>query len=146
MTGTSRYKIVFLNGLDGLCSIEDTEAEIPTFYNDLGYINHIKPVCDKLNEQDQLIYCLKTESDKYKILFSRKEMDYINLRRTHMGLKDEIKELSGIRCDLIRELNKKDERIKELEEYIDCIDKSFADYYGMSMRNAEWFGFKGDVE
>ena len=50
-----RYKIVFLNGFDGLCSIEDTEAEIPTFYNDLGYINHIKPVCDKLNEQDEQI-------------------------------------------------------------------------------------------
>ena len=50
MTENKRYEIVFLNGLDGLCSIQDNEAEIPTFYNDLGYVNHIKPVCDLLNE------------------------------------------------------------------------------------------------
>ena len=41
MTENKRYEIVFLNGLDGLCSIQDNEAEIPTFYNDLGYVNHI---------------------------------------------------------------------------------------------------------
>lgn len=53
---TEKYKIVFLNGLDKLCSIEDTQAEIPTFYNDLSPdIGAIKPVCDLLNEQNNTI-------------------------------------------------------------------------------------------
>lgn len=61
-----KYEIVFLNGLDGLCSIQDTETEIPTFYNDLGYINHVKPVCDLLNEQDERIQELEKEKEEYK--------------------------------------------------------------------------------
>ena len=54
-----RYDLVFLNGLDGLCSIQDNETEIPTFYNDLGHVEAIKPVCDLLNEQDTEIIRLK---------------------------------------------------------------------------------------
>lgn len=38
------------------------------------------------------------------------------------------------------------ERLKEKEEYCDNICKSFEDYYGMNIENAEWFGFNGDVE
>jgi len=37
-------------------------------------------------------------------------------------------------------------RLKEKEEYCDNICKSFGDYYGMNIENAEWFGFNGDVE
>ena len=46
----------------------------------------------------------------------------------------------------IRELEKENERLKEKEEYCDNICKSFGDYYGMNIENAEWFGFNGDVE
>ena len=68
-----RYEIVFLNGLDKLCSIQDTEAEIPTFYNDLGYINHIKPVCDLLNDKEETIRELKKENmEYYKLINCRK--------------------------------------------------------------------------
>lgn len=80
MTG-EKYKIVFLNGLDGLCSIQDTEAEIPTFYNDLGYINHIKPVCDLLNEQEERIKKLESENKMLKTTISRNEV-YINQIKT----------------------------------------------------------------
>lgn len=52
--------------------------------------------------------------------------------------------------ELIQELetrNKRQyERLKEKEEYCDNICKSFEDYYGMNIENAEWFGFNGDVE
>ena len=37
-------------------------------------------------------------------------------------------------------------RLKEKEEYCDNICKSFGDYYGMNIENAEWFGFNGDVD
>ena len=50
-----RYKIVFLNGFNKLCSIQDTFARIPTFYNDLGYVGSVKPVCDLLNEKEEMI-------------------------------------------------------------------------------------------
>ena len=43
-------------------------------------------------------------------------------------------------------LNKQDERIQELENELNGIYKSYSDYYGMSIRNAEWYGFEGDVE
>ena len=46
----------------------------------------------------------------------------------------------------IRELEKENERLKEKEEYCDNICKSFGDYYGMNIENAEWFGFNGDTE
>lgn len=72
-----RYKLVFLNGLGGLCSIEDTEAEIPTFYNDLGYINHIKPVCDLLNEKEEKINKLEKENEQLKKELCNCEEDYI---------------------------------------------------------------------
>ena len=68
MMDDEKYKIVFLNGFDGLCSIQNTEAEIPTFYNDLGYIEHIEPVCDLLNEQDMEIKELTKEKERYKLL------------------------------------------------------------------------------
>lgn len=55
-----RYKIVFLNGLDGNCSIQDTDAKIPTFYNDLSYTySAVKPLCELLNEQDEEIKSLR---------------------------------------------------------------------------------------
>ena len=47
---------------------------------------------------------------------------------------------------LQRALNDEYIRLKEKEEYCDNICKSFGDYYGMNIENAEWFGFNGDVE
>ena len=45
-----RFRIVHLNlkRLD-MCDIQDTAQEIPTFYNDLGHINSVEPVCELLN-------------------------------------------------------------------------------------------------
>lgn len=57
-----RYKIVFLNGLDGNCSIQDTYAEIPTFYNDLGCcFGAVESLCGLLNEKEEEIQSLKRE-------------------------------------------------------------------------------------
>ena len=63
MVKDMRYRIVYLTGFDGLCSIQDTEAEIPTFYNDIGNIDTVKPVCDLLNEQDERIKTLLEDND-----------------------------------------------------------------------------------
>ena len=67
MTEKERYEICFLTGLNGPCSIQDTEAEICTFYNDLGYVQNIKPVCDRMNEQDKIIKELKKENTILKL-------------------------------------------------------------------------------
>ena len=47
---------------------------------------------------------------------------------------------------LRRALNDEYIRLKEKGEYCDNICKSFEDYYGMNIENAEWFGFNGDVD
>ena len=66
-----RYKIVFLKGLDGECSIQDTDAEIPTFYNDLSYIcSAVKPLCELLNEQDEEIKSLRFDKKQFHIAMS----------------------------------------------------------------------------
>ena len=65
------------------------------------------------------------------------------------GVSDEdikiIIDLLNEKEERIRELEKENERLKEKEEYCDNICKSFGDYYGMNIENAEWFGFNGDV-
>lgn len=62
LTENERYKVVFLNSIDGLCSIQDTDAEIPTFYNDLSYLcSSTRALCDLLNEKEHLI----KEQEKY---------------------------------------------------------------------------------
>ena len=45
-----RFKIVFSNLKRDTCDIQDTAQEIPTFYNDLGHICSVKPVCELLNK------------------------------------------------------------------------------------------------
>ena len=46
-----RYEILYLNGT---CHIQDMEAEILTYYNDLGEYCSVKPVCDLLNEKEAI--------------------------------------------------------------------------------------------
>ena len=65
MSDDKRFQIVYLNGLDKLCSIQDTSQSIPTFYNDLGLLQCIGPVCDLLNELDEEITELKTKNNRY---------------------------------------------------------------------------------
>lgn len=43
-----------------------------------------------------------------------------------------------------QELLKENIRLKKKEEYCDNLCKSFGDYYGMNIENAEWFGFNGE--
>ena len=43
-----RFTIVHLRNYD-ICDIQDNAQSIPTFYNDLGYIESVQPVCDLLN-------------------------------------------------------------------------------------------------
>ena len=50
-----RYKLVYLNGITNNSSIQDTDASVLTFYNDLGFYNAVKPVCDLLNAQNEKI-------------------------------------------------------------------------------------------
>lgn len=45
-----RFKIVFSNLKRDTCDIQDTAQEISTFYNDLGHICSVKPVCELLNK------------------------------------------------------------------------------------------------
>lgn len=71
-----RYKIVFLNGFNKLCSIQDTFARIPTFYNDLGYVGSVKPVCDLLNEKEERIKELEKE-----VLDLRAEVGRLNSKK-----------------------------------------------------------------
>lgn len=97
MTENKRYEIVFLNGLDKLCSIQDTEAEIPTFYNDLGHISTIKPVCDLLNEKEKIINKLKETIIKITLSYHQKHDNTI------VNLVDEVYEEDV--GDLFLELN-----------------------------------------
>lgn len=97
MNENKRYEIVFLNGLDKLCSIKDIEAEIPTFYNDLGYVSAIKPVCDLLNEKEKTINELKETIIKIAFSYHRKHDNTI------VNLVDEIYEEDI--GDLFLELN-----------------------------------------
>lgn len=60
MAEEERYKLVFLNGIDGSCSIQDNRAEIPTFYNDLSpYFGAVEALCDLLNEKEERIQKLE---------------------------------------------------------------------------------------
>ena len=95
-----RYEIVFLNGLDRLCSIQDTEAEIPTFYNDLGYINHIKPVCDLLNEQDSKIQRYKLAYNKLSLYVDANFDEYM----TQKKLNERIRELEKENAKLLNSI------------------------------------------
>lgn len=58
-----RFKIVFSNLKRDTCDIQDTAQEISTFYNDLGHICSVKPVCELLNklndENEQLRQMIK---------------------------------------------------------------------------------------
>lgn len=60
---TERYKIVHSRSLD-VCDIQDTHEEVPTFYNDLGHILSVQPVCDLLNEKETKIDELTEENQK----------------------------------------------------------------------------------
>ena len=64
-----RYKLVYLNGNMNNSSIQDTDAPVLTFYNDLGFYNAIKPVCDLLNTQNEKIEELEERNKRqYKRL------------------------------------------------------------------------------
>ena len=62
-----RFKIVHLNlkRLD-MCDIQDTAQEIPTFYNDLGYISSVEPVCELLNKLNDECKFLAKQRDYWK--------------------------------------------------------------------------------
>lgn len=47
-----RFEIVHLRDWN-VCDILDNAQEVPTFYNDLGRIESVKPVCDLLNSLDR---------------------------------------------------------------------------------------------
>ena len=38
-------------------------------------------------------------------------------------------------------LNEENQRLREKEDEFDMVLKSYRDYYGMDIRNAEWYGF-----
>lgn len=41
--------------------------------------------------------------------------------------------------EVVDELNEKEDRIKELQQTIDTIEKDYEESHGMDIRNAEWF-------
>ena len=73
--------------------------------------------------------------DKYRVYdwvkFSYSEIgEYIDENHTDKPLRnDEIVDL----------LNKQDKQIKELQQTINTIAKDYEEFYGMNIRNAEWF-------
>lgn len=92
-----RYKIVFLNGLDfcgGLCSIQDTNQDILTFYNDLGHVSAIKPLCDLLNKQDKEINDLKKEKDSWKGSYCNC-MSFFSILSNELSILQETKDIDG---------------------------------------------------
>lgn len=73
MSKSKRFKIVHLNlkRLD-MCDIQDTAQETPTFYNDLGHISSVEPVCEllnKLNDENEQLQ-EKIEMDKNDFFIS----------------------------------------------------------------------------
>lgn len=50
MMSEKRFKIVLSTLKRDVCDIQDTAQEIPTFYNDLGHICSVKPICELLNK------------------------------------------------------------------------------------------------
>ena len=95
-----------------------------------------------------------TENKRF-VMYEHKDNDYIlDSPNTSLDFiemlgdalsSEEIVDLLNEQEERIRELEKENERLKEKEEYCDNICKSFGDYYGMNIENAEWFGFNGDV-
>ena len=61
-----RFKIVFSNLKRDTCDIQDTAQEMPTFYNDLGHISSVEPVCELLNQLNDENEQLQTELNNYE--------------------------------------------------------------------------------
>ena len=63
------------------CAIQDTTREIPTFYNDLGHISSVAPVCDLLNElnddnkQYEELQRLKKENEQLRQTINEMQQD-----------------------------------------------------------------------
>ena len=70
MSGKTRFRIVFLNGLKGNYSIQDTAQPIATFYNDIGYPGSVEPLVDLLND-------LNNQKEEYRdeVLVLRQDVE-----------------------------------------------------------------------
>ena len=87
---SDKYRMVNLIGMDkNLWSIEDTSAEIPTYYNDIGRFENVKPVCDLLNELDMNMWYWEHSSNFWKENFER-------LKKENEDLKNELELLNSL--------------------------------------------------
>ena len=91
---TKRFEIVHLRNWN-VCDILDNAQEMPTFYNDLGRIESVQPVCDLLNElsEEKEIYKMLWEQMSYYFrdgveLRDLDDKDFRALQRLSKGLVD----------------------------------------------------------
>lgn len=95
-----RFKIVHLRDIS-VCDIQDTEQEIPTFYNDLTYnFGAAKQICELLNklskENEQLRNLLNnivSQIDKEYIVFPPIKNEYSVKVNVTVEEYDKIKEV-----------------------------------------------------
>ena len=78
---------------------------------------------------------------------------YDKLRKKNLhGSKETMKELNSL-WDMVGRFERHNQglieeniRLQEKSDYCDNLCRSFEDYYGMNIENAQWYGFTGDVE
>ena len=65
---SERFRIIphFEKGREHTVDIQDTDQKILTFYNDIGPLSRIKPVCDLLNELDSENKNMKNSLEKIR--------------------------------------------------------------------------------
>lgn len=106
-----------------MCDIQDTAQEIPTFYNDLGHISSVEPVCEllnKLNYENEQLREINKEigDDLYNCRLNKNIIsEKLKLWQDTLAEYDiyTIKDL-GESFELDAKISKeKDEKIKELE-------------------------------
>ena len=64
-TSNERFQVFHLRDMCS-CDIQDTYEEIPTFYNDLGDISSVKPLCDLMNHLNNSYEIVSDEFTSYQ--------------------------------------------------------------------------------
>lgn len=97
-----------------MCDIQDTAQETPTFYNDLGHISSVEPVCELLNDLSDKIDEQQVTINNFEKLFS----ETIGVADTSKLLETGDYEIKRMFVrELIENLQKENEQLqKQLEQ------------------------------
>lgn len=123
-----------------MCDIQDTAQEIPTFYNDLGHIGSVEPVCEllnKLNDENEQLRGINKElgDDLYNCRLKKEELSedihkwatdgrYVLMFDEHtFFVFDNEKEERMTALETTKRLNKQQANIQSLKERLYDFEK-----------------------